>query len=236
VSEHASPLDQISTRWVLIRDPEQFTLRYAPAIRKYLEAILRDPHEAAEATQEFVLKGLRLGMVDPDGLRGRFRDYLKRAVRNAALTHLRRKKPGGPLPGQLADPRADTDADREWLAEWRRCVLDRTWRRLEAHQRESPGNLAHTVLRLSVEHPDEDSDALAARAGRQSGRPLLPAAFRKQLSRARRLFAGFLVAEVAQTLEEPTAERVEEELAAVGILPVVRDFLPPDWKDQLPRG
>ena len=109
-------------------------------------------------------------------------------------------------------------------------------RRLEAHQRESPGNLAHTVLRLSVEHPDEDSDALAARASRASGRPLLPAAFRKQLSRARRLFAGFLVAEVAQTLEEPTAERVEEELAAVGILPVVRDFLPPDWKDQLPRG
>src|SRR4051812_24331542 len=172
----------------MIRDPEQFALRYAPAIRKYLEAMLRDADDAAEATQEFLLKGLRLGLVEPTHLRGRFREYLKGAVRNTALNCLRRKRPATPsnLPlDQVPDRSPPPDVgDSEWLAGWRGCVMDRVWHRLDAHQRESPGSLCFIVLRLTVDRPEADSAALAARAAEQTGRPIRPDAFRKQLSRA----------------------------------------------------
>jgi RNA polymerase sigma-70 factor (ECF subfamily) len=225
----APGLGEISTYWPLITDPARFVLRYAPAIRAYLTALLQNADDAEEATQDFLLKGLLRGFVRTEELRGRFRDYLKAAVRNAALTRLRRR---GPAPAgaadlpQLPDPHGGPSrADREWLAEWRGCVIDRALQALDRCQRQTPGNLFHTVLRLTLDHPDEDSAALAARAGALAGRPVRADAFRKQLSRARRRFAELLVAEVTQTLERPTPERVAEELAETGLLPFVRDFL-----------
>jgi RNA polymerase sigma-70 factor (ECF subfamily) len=224
-------LDQISTRWSLISDPVQFVLRYAPAIRQYLEALLKDPDDAEEVAQDFFLAGLQRGFLRTDDLRGRFRDYLKTGVRNAALTHLRRRKSShasGPDPAQLPAP---SGAEDEWVAGWRRCLLDRAWQALDRHQARSPGNLGYTVLRLAAGHPDEDSEALAARAAVLAGRPLRADAFRKQLSRARRLFAEFLAAEVAQTLEAATPERLEDELSDLGLMAYVRAYLPdlPDF-------
>jgi RNA polymerase sigma-70 factor (ECF subfamily) len=225
-----SALDQISTRWAQISDPVQFVLRYAPAIQKYLEALIRDPHDAEEVAQEFLLTGLQRGFLRTDDLRGRFRDYLKTGVRNAARMHFRRQKsvrPGGPDPAHLPEPDdAGARAEAEWVAGWRCCVLDRAWQALEHHQNASPGNLAFTVLRLAAAHPDEDSTTLAARAGALAGRPLRADAFRKQLSRARRLFAELVTAEVARTLDEATPARVDEELSDLGLLAYVRPFLP----------
>jgi len=37
-------------------------------------------------------------------------------------------------------------------------------------------------------------------------------------------------------LQQPTADRVEEELAEVGVLATVRDFLPADWKTRFADG
>jgi hypothetical protein len=59
----APGLDQISTHWSAIHDPASFTLRYAPAIRAYLLALLRDGHEADEAAQEFLLRVVERGFV-----------------------------------------------------------------------------------------------------------------------------------------------------------------------------
>jgi RNA polymerase sigma-70 factor (ECF subfamily) len=229
-------LDQISTRWPQIKDPVQFVMRYAPAIQKYLEALLKNSHDAEELTQDFLLRGILHGFVRTSQLRGRFRDYLKTAVRNAALTYLqrrRRTRPGGARPEHLSDPAAPPSrADEDWLAEWRQCVLDRAWQALERHQSRSPGNLAHTVLRLATDHPDDDSATLAARAMALIGRPFRADAFRKQLSRARRLFAELLVAEVAHTLERPTPAEVELELVETGLMPYVLPYLPDDWHER----
>jgi hypothetical protein len=237
-SRPAPGLEEISTRWPLIKDPTQFVLRYAPAIQKYLEALLRNDHDAEEVTQDFLLKGLLRGFVRTPELRGRFRDYLKAAVRNTALNHLERHRraPGAALPaGGPAAREGPGPADQEWAEQWRRCILDRVWQALEHHEQQhrQAGNLGYTALRLTVDHPEEDSPALAARAAALTGRPLRADAFRKQLSRARVLFAESLVAEVAQTLERPSADEVEEELIEVGLMPYVRAFLPPDWKSRL---
>ncbi len=202
---------------------------------KYLEALLRDAHDAEDVAQDFLLRGILKGFLATTELRGRFRDYLKAAVRNAALMHLRRRRLApGPDPAHLAAADPPPQADQEWVADWRRCVLDRAWQALDRHQARTPGNLAYTVLRLATDHAEEDSTTLAARASARAGRPLRADAFRKQLSRARRHFAELVVAEVAQTLERPTAERVEEELAELGLLADLRDFLPPDWRSRIP--
>jgi RNA polymerase sigma factor (sigma-70 family) len=222
-------LDHITTRWPAIRDPVQFVLRYAPAVRKYLEALLRDPHDADEVEQEFLARVVERGFPNADPGRGRFRDYLKVAVRNAALNHLRRKRQAPPADLDRLALAAPED-EQAWVAEWQRCALNKAWRALDQHQARTPGNLAHTVLRLSVDHPDEDSEALAARAAAAAGRPLRAGAFRQQLRRARRLFAEVLLREVTQTLEDPAPRRVEEELIELGLMPYVADFLPDDWR------
>jgi hypothetical protein len=51
-------------------------------------------------------------------------------------------------------------------------------------------------------------------------------AFRQQLRRARLKFTECLVDEVADGMADPTAEKVEEELAGLGIWDQVRPILP----------
>ncbi len=187
-------LNQITTRWSIVADPAKVVVRYAPAIRSYLEAILRNSNDADEVAQEFALHVMnhKFDKASPD--RGRFRDYVKVSARNAALIYLRKKTRAGKatalttdLERTLSNPAAGNDpaaaASDEWLNHWRRCLLDKVWRGLESHELASPGNLYHTALRLSVDFPNEDSESLAARTSAAAGRPLRADAFRKQLSR-----------------------------------------------------
>jgi Sigma-70 region 2 len=223
-----SVLEQISTRWASITDPARFVLRYATAIRRYLGAILRDPHAVDEVAQDFLLHTLQRPL-GADAVRGRFRNYLKAALRNAATTYWRRRPPDRPVLSE--EPATDPAADRAWLDDWRRCLLDRAWDALETRQRAAPDSLCYTALRLTADHPNEDSAALAKRASAQCGRPIRPDAFRKQLSRARRLFALLLATETARTLEAPTPALVEEELADLGLLAHVQPYLPDGWHE-----
>lgn len=226
-------LEQISTHWPLISDPLQFVLRYAPAVRRYLAALIRDAHDAEDVTQNFLLHMVKQPFSRERMRSGRFRDYLKAVLRNAAITHLRQATR---LDGAAANldhvpaPESESEADAAWTAEWRNCLLGRAWEALEQHQRQAPDGLAYTVLRLATDHPDENSPALAARAAEQIGRPLQPAAFRKQLSRARRRFAQCIIDAIRQTLETPRAEDVLEELADLGMMPYVREFLPESFR------
>ncbi len=226
---NGSLLEHISTRWPLITDPLQFVLRYAPAARRYLAALVRDPHDAEDVTQTFLLRMVH-HPITPDRVpNGRFRDYLKTVLRNAAITHFRQRARQALVATKLdlvPAPHDESHADSAWLAEWRQCLLQRAWDRLEQHERETPESLAYTVLRLAADHQGEDSTALAKRASAQAGREMRADAFRKQLSRARRRFAQLLFNEVRQTLERPGIAEVVDELRDLGLMEVVRDFLP----------
>ncbi len=226
-------LDSISTQWAALLDPVRFVDRYASAVRAYLQAILRDPDAAEEVAQEFFARLLARGIARTGPDRGRFRDYLKAAVRNAAISHLRARKPtlAPDALDRLAAPAAEGEGDDPWATEWRRCLLDRAWMALDRREREAPEGRAYTVLRLATEHPDLDSAALAARVPSGAGPPMRADAFRKQLSRARRWFAEAVLREVIESLEQASPERVQEELIDLGLLEYVRDFLPPEWRE-----
>jgi RNA polymerase sigma-70 factor (ECF subfamily) len=234
--ERKPRLDHISTHWCSLNEPRLFLVRYARAICNYFHALIKNDHDAQEVSQEFMLRAVKDGFPNACPDRGRFRDYLKTAVRNAAITFLKRAQPAKvdeatPPPFKLADLE-DTRAsmDQEWIAEWQGCILARAWHALEDYEQRAPSSLYYTVLRLAVDYPEESSQALAHRANVFAGRPMTSMAFRKQLSRARRLFAEFLVREVEHTLQVPTPERLEEELIEIGLMHHVRDFLPPDWR------
>lgn len=230
-------LEQISTRWPLVSDPAKFFLRYAPAIQRYLTAILRDSHAVDEVTQDLLLHVVEKRFAPEQVTRGRFRDYLKAVVRNAAYSHLRKQQSHaeqGVEVELLAAPgdHPSAAAEKEWDSRWKICLLERVWDNLDRHERENPASRCFSVMKITVDHPTLDSTQQAAMLSAQVGEAIRADAFRKQLSRARRLFARFVVREVATTLEEPTAAMIEEELSDLQLLDEVAPLLPPDWREQ----
>ncbi len=219
-------LSLISTQWPLITDPTKFVLRYASAIRHYLQVLLSQPADVDEVVQEILLGVLERGFTPERVRRGRFRDYLIATVRYSAWRNLRRKKVGQLSAEQAEGLEAAGDSARlnaAWLGDWRQCLLDWAWATLESRQRRSPGNWHYTVLKLTTDYPRADSKSLAPQVAADP--PLSTAAFRKQLSRARAAFARALVDEVERTLEKPNPATVLEELAELGLLAYVRPYL-----------
>jgi RNA polymerase sigma-70 factor (ECF subfamily) len=227
----ARPLDQISTHWTAVSKPDQFTLRYVQSVLAYLKALLGNEQDAEEVLQEFMLRVFEKGFQSASPERGRFRHYLKVSVRNAALAWLRQRRPEAVDVALLQDTVADRGSgpEKEMDDSWRRSLLDKAWRELDRHERSSPDNHAHTVLRIAAEHPEESAAAQAARVSALLGKELRPDAFRKQLSRARRRFAELVLIEVYQDLDTEDPAVVEEELIELRLMDYVRDFLPPDW-------
>jgi len=233
-------LDQISTHVATLQDAERFVVRYGNAVRGYLTAILRNSEDAEEVMQDILLNLLNRGGVDAvwpaaSGA-GRFRDYLKVIARNASLSFLRKKgrhTNAELMPEIHADPSTtDSAADIAMTSEWQACLLKKVWRELEQHERKSPGNLCHTCLRVYTEFPDEESPDQARIASERAGRVLTPEAFRKQVSRARRLMAECILMEVARGVVPPTADAVEAELHALGLWDRVHEYLPGDWQEK----
>lgn len=210
----------------MIHNPVQFVMRYARAIQKYVAAIVRDPHDAEEVAQDFLVRVFDKGFCPENVSRGRFRDYLKSAVRYVAISHLRKRRSSELSEEMLASiVQPDSDADLAWSSEWHDCLLERVWQSLELYQQQTADNLFYSVLRQHTENPAAGSDEHAARLSEQLGRPVRADAFRQQLHRARKHFAKLIVAEVRQTLQEPTGETIELELIDLDLMPYVREFL-----------
>jgi excinuclease UvrABC nuclease subunit len=226
-------LDEISTEWAIIRDPAEFVIRYQRAIRKYLGALIRNPHDAEEVLQDFLLRVSQNGFIRARQERGRFRDYLKAAVRNAAINFHRRTHVPQPMDSvllqQIIADISHEDADQVWIRQWQKTMLDRAMRALKKYESGSPRNLSFSVLELIAAYPQEDTKSLAVRISEHLGRSIRPDAFRKQVSRARRLLARALVQEIAQTLDEPSTVQVEEELRELELWPYVSGYLPANW-------
>jgi RNA polymerase sigma-70 factor (ECF subfamily) len=223
-------LDLIETDWSMVFEPAHIVMRYAHAVQCYLDVLLGDKHDAEDAAQEFFLFVSAHGLPRASRDRGRFRDYLKKVVRNKALNFVRdqgaRHRPSANLANIPEAEDRRSNSDQEWLVQWRRCLLTRAWQRLQEQQKRAPNRHYFTVLCLCATYPDESSEQLAARASSYEGDTLGADTFRKQVSRARRVFAKLLVDEVAQTIDYPSPSDIEEELADLGLMKYVSRYLP----------
>ena len=227
-------LSQISTQWTLLArakgeptDPEArawaaLMERYHEAAYRYLHAAARDPDVAAELFQEFALRFLRGDFRRADQSRGRFRDYLKAALRHLVAEHYRR---AGAHRAADVDPNelpavveeAGTESDEEFLAAWRKALLDRAWRALQDTERQG-GAPYHTALRCHTDQPNLSSAKLAEQLTErlQSKEPFTDAGVRKLIQRARDTLTDLIVEEVARSVPTQDRDRLEEELIDLG--------------------
>jgi RNA polymerase sigma-70 factor (ECF subfamily) len=242
-----SDFSAIATQWSLVMMAHRGTvtsagparnelvIKYRRAIRAYLGAVLRNDHDADELTQEVILRLLSGHFAGASPEKGRFRNYLKTAVRNLVHTHWQQRQREAAVDLDSADVAAAVDEHEEetlWNYDWRCTVLHSAWAALRKHEESHLGNSFYTVLRLRSENPELNSNALARRMEQTTGQVWNAANVRQQLRRARFYFAQLLVEEVAHSLDFPIPDAVEEELNDLGLMKYVRAFLPPDWKER----
>ena len=236
-----SRLEAISTRWSLLRVAHEaseasagaarsvLVLRYLPAVRRYVAAILQNDQDADDVTQDIVLRLLAGDFAGADPQRGRFRDLLKAAIRNMIRNRWKRDKRRRTVALDVANMAANEDSSHEgWTAQWRQSILELTWKALEQHEQAQPSTLAYTLLQLRTKHPDDTSEQLAVRLGEKTGQTVRADAVRQKLRRARVRFADLLISEIANGLSNPTSEKIEDELAELGLMDLVRTLLPED--------
>ena len=239
-SKGRSRLEAISTRWTLLREAQSgstmsaqeargaLVLRYLPAVRRYIGALVRKDEDADDIAQDVVVRLLAGDFGGADPSRGRFRDLLKTAVRNMVRNYWSRQKRRRTVDLDTAFLQAEQEDVDEgpWLTAWRRNVLDLAWKALQQEERNRPGNVAYTLLRLRTDNPDDTSEQLAARLSKRTNQPIRADAVRQKLRRGRLRFVDLLILEVGNGFDEPTPEKIEDEFQALGLLELVRDYLP----------
>jgi RNA polymerase sigma factor (sigma-70 family) len=192
--------------------------RYGGAVHRYLLARLHDQHAADDLTQEFGLRLVRGDFRHLDPRRGHFRNYVKTVLfhlvskyRKQQQTGVRPLAPDSPELANLASP--NPDSDRQFRESWRDELLVRTWEVLAETQ-----PVFYAVLRCRADNPKLPSTRMAEQLASQLDKPLTPAGVRQTLHRARERFAELLIDQVAQSLDPPTTEQVEQELRELGLL------------------
>ncbi len=235
-------LSAISTCWEQIREaqadanlPEgraalwNLLQRYGRTVQRYLLGATRNEEQAQELAQEFAVLFLQGAYRRADSSRGRFRDFLKGILRNL-IYESRRKAQRLPraLPENAPEPEvldeAEAALDATFVRCWRDELMERAWQALSNLESQS-GQPYHTVLRYRVDHPDQHSDEMARILSVDLKRQIVPATMRKALQRARDKFADILLADLAESIDNPNRESLEAELMELDLYEYCRPAL-----------
>jgi RNA polymerase sigma-70 factor (ECF subfamily) len=238
--QHIRPsanLGDIATHWTVVRQAhagsgteadrarEELMERYSGAVYRYLRAALRDEHAADDLFQEFALRFLRGDFRNANPERGRFRDFVKTALYHLIVDHQNRRRVAPLRAEEFADATVpDPQFEQEFLDSWRAEILSRAWQALDESSH-AAGQPFYQVLRLRSEMPELSSADMAERLGRDLGRSLTADWVRQSLRRARERFTTLLVDELARSLDEPSRERLEQELIDLGLFAYCQDAL-----------
>lgn len=230
-------IDAIQTRWSMVRQahggdlPENavdarraLVMRYSPAVRKYVGAMVRNNEQADDLAQDVMMRLMRGDFAGADPDRGRFRDLLKTAIRNMVRNHWdksgRRAASDAGLDA-VADS-ASEELESVWVGAWQKTIIDQTFSRMLAEDGGKPGP-GYQLLKLRAEFPDATSDELAERLTKKSGKEFRADATRQLLKRTRARFVAFLLDEVRSGLDDESDERVQQELADLGLLAYLKE-------------
>lgn len=228
-------LANTSTLWSLVTEAnhgpedaaraarEALLERYKGAVYRYLLAALRDANAADDLAQEFFLRFVRGDLRNADPEKGRFRDLIKTTLFHLIVDYQRRQKTRPqPLPPDDHGP-ADSESDvlpseEQFLDSWREQLLSQAWKALRARDA-----TYYEVLRLRAENSELSSAEMAERLGGALGHAVSADWVRTRLKRAREQFADLLLDELAQSLDNPSRQRLEEELADLRLLAYCQD-------------
>ena len=226
-------LNEIATLWSVVYQAHRGTAsgarsaqerlmeRYSGAVYRYLLGALKDRHAADDLFQEFCLRFLRGDFKNADPQKGRFRDFVKTALYHLICDHQqRRKKAPQAMPVEQYDLAASPPdlvySEQEFLASWRNEVLSRTWESLAAASR-TTGQTYYRVLRFRAENPALSSAQMAERLSEELGKAVKPEWVRQTLRRAREKFTELLLDDLARSLDNPSRERLTQELIDLGL-------------------
>jgi RNA polymerase sigma-70 factor (ECF subfamily) len=221
-------LSQIGTLWTVVRQahggsPEVVSQaqqalmeRYSGSVYRYLLGALRDRHAADDLFQEFALRFVRGAFRNANPDRGRFRDFVKTALYHLIVDYQKRERRAPrtlPVEECGAEP-AVLDlhySEAEFVQSWRQEILCRTWEALAA-ECASGAQSYYRVLRMRAENDALTSAQMAEQLSAQLGQAVNAAWVRQTLRRARDRFADLLLRELAASLDDPSRERLEQEL------------------------
>jgi len=114
--------------------------------------------------------------------------------------------------------------EAEFLALWRKELLNRAWREMELQQSDS-GPPYHAALRLKAESPQLSAADLAERLRVLGKGDYTAAGVRQVLHRSREIFSDKLLAEVSRSILSPDPDRLAEELADLDLLTYCQEAL-----------
>jgi len=226
-------LGAISTLWTVVRQAhgdaaarearQELCRRYQGAVERFLRIAVRDESAACELSQEFAVRLLQGDLAGASPGRGRFRDFVKGVLRHLIVDRYRRQARSREVqtPDSAAEPASPHDdvaaLDREWNAGWRQELLNRTWAAL-AQDQERTGQPFFDVLRFRADNPELHSHEMAASLGKRLAKTLSADWVRQMIHRARERFGELLLAEVADTLDNPDPDALADELADLELL------------------
>jgi RNA polymerase sigma factor (sigma-70 family) len=227
-------LSQIGTHWTIVRQahsgsPDLVTRaqqalmeRYSGSVYRYLLGALRDRHAADDLFQEFALRFVRGAFRNADPDKGRFRDFVKTSLYHLILDYQKRQR-AAPRAMSVEDCGVEPAvvdlhySEEEFLQSWRQEILCRTWEALAAEC--APAKQPHyRVLRLRAENDTLTSAQMAEQLSQQLGQVVNAAWVRQTLRRARDKFADLLLKELADSLDNPSRDRLEQELIDLDLL------------------
>lgn len=239
-------LGNIQTQWSIVRQAHgvsnsqgddsaarhALVMKYAPAIRRFVQIVVRDETMADELAQDAIVRLLKGDFAGADPRRGRFRDLLKTALRNMARNYWAKenRRAGVDLDLTLVDDAKSVQLENQWAGRWRDNLLSLAWERLRSWESSRPDSCAYQVLKLRSDHPNDSSSDLAKKLSAVTGRDFSAESTRQQLRRARVRFVEFLVAEIADGLPDAGPQQLQEELISLGLFSSIKDVLPKKWQ------
>ena len=207
---------------------QQLLERYRGAVYRYLRKVLHEPDAADEVFQEFALQLVNGDLRGANPRRGRFRNFVKGTLFHLIADYRKQRRHWpGPLPADgaaLADDPEGVPSDRQFVDSWCDELLARAWAALAGIEART-GQPFYAVLRFRADHPEMRSPQMAEQLTVRLGKPFTAVGVRQTLHRARQHFADRLLDELTQSLENPTAEELEEELIELGLLDYCRPAL-----------
>ncbi len=214
-----------TTKWTLVcagaASPaalQELCAAYHGPLLAFARRIEFDPQRADDLVQGFLIRILEQKVVDKaDRAQGRFRTFLRQALRNHALNLHRAEKAekrGGkatfvePAEGEIASEALA--ADRLYDRAWARALVDRALARLRDERRSRSGNPGVFEALADRLEGDDDGATLLEVASKLG---MSEVAVKVSLFRLRRRYFDLVRAEVGATVERP--EDVDPELCSL---------------------